>query len=1090
MEFYLVKGKLKYCRMNSRVFMLCIASVFPMLISAQKISIHVKREPIRFVMKEIRRQIGYNFLMEDSVERRIGLITVDFDNLYIKKGMAKILLGKPVFFNIDDECITIRCKIDVNSSKVTVPVLTSSNSRLSGSVTDDNNLPIPKANVKLKGSEKLISTDEKGNFIFDSIPGEGVIIISARDHTQAEYKYDINIKQTYLLHPIQPNTEKFIYNGLYLMPKIYNVGNASAIRRTDIKHLPINNPLSGFHGRVPGLYISQASGLPGHAENINLRGLNSIIGQNKPLIILDGVPIDNVPVSTLNASMNISGLADLRDNDLESVTVLKDADATAIYGARGANGVIIIRTKTPDATYIGRPHVSLQISKTRGKTIGKLALMNTDQYMEMRREAFKNDHQRPEDSDNPDVRNEGWSSSTYTDWQKEFIGGTDQSTNADLNITGGNKFTQYYAGASLSRETLVFPGKNKNDGSYFRFNLRHTSENERFSLTLNSSYSNRTGDNPLKDLTEYIYMAPNVPASYNPIGPVRERYLYNSDKMIVSSNLEYVLRPNLIVKTLLGYHSTDLEGTSIVPLSAQLGGYDKTDMTRTNYYSSTKMQSLIAEPQVTYTIVKGPHYLTGLLGASLQRDQEDMYSVNRTGFANDSVLLSNPEFATVTTDPVKYGKKYSYMAGVFRLGYILSEKYVVNLTARYEASSRFSPDKRWGLFGAAGVAWLWGNESFVRNHVGFITQGKLRGSVGKTGNDQITGLSFLNTYGRTAGAFGSPGLYPQQVNSTLNRWEIVNKKEVAIELEIVDRVFLNASFYHNKASDQLLKTPLPAATGIADIIKNGEATVVNSGMEFEVRSINIQKVDQHKKPVFSWQSSFNLTVPKNKLTAFHELDSSGYANKLAIGQPLNIRYLLKYKGVNPENGKLDFEDINNDGVVNAKDKVPVSIMPKYYGGLGNTISYKNVELDFFIQYVKQTGFDFENLVMPGSYRMEGANQRVEALNRWQKPGDISSYQRFSNNNADMIGDFQRLNESNHRVTDASFIRLKSMQLSWNLPDRLLRLVKVNNARIFIQGQNIATWTNYKGLDPETYRIGTYPSLPPLKTITIGAHVDF
>ena len=393
-------------------------------------------------------------------------------------------------------------------------------------------------------------------------------------------------------------------------------------------------------------------------------------------------------------------------------------------------------------------------------------------------------------------------------------------------------------------------------------------------------------------------------------------------------------------------------------------------------------------------------------------------------------------------------------------------------------SSRFGPGKQFGNFGAVGFAWLFSEET-IFNDNSILSFGKLRGSYGTTGSDNIGNYKFLENYNITGFNYDETTiLAPSGIFNPLFGWEANKKLEVALELGFFnDRVLLNTSWFQNRSSNQLIGIPLAATTGFSELTGNFNATVENSGFEVDLRTVNLQNKS------FKWTTTFNITMPKNKLVKFPGLEISSFANRFVIGKPLTIVKLYNALGVDPATGIYQFQDYNDDGAISGiEDKQWVEdFAPKFYGGLGNTLSYKNLTLDFFFQFKKQKAFnDLRYRATPG---FKG-NASVRLLDRWQQPGDTNPIQLASGGFSPNVGPSD-LNQSasNAAVSDASFIRLRNISLNYKVPVLSSGL----DINVYLQGQNLLTFTKFKGPDPEQ------PSnnrLPPLRQISLGLQLGF
>ncbi|PTS93139.1 SusC/RagA family TonB-linked outer membrane protein, partial [Pedobacter sp. HMWF019] len=425
--------------------------------------------------------------------------------------------------------------------------------------------------------------------------------------------------------------------------------------------------------------------------------------------------------------------------------------------------------------------------------------------------------------------------------------------------------------------------------------------------------------------------------------------------------------------------------------------------------------------------------------------------------------------------------RYRYSAAYARLGYNYQDQYLINFTARKDASSRFGPGKQIANFGAVGGAWIFSKQDVIKDNLSFLSFGKLRASYGITGNDQISDYKFLSTYSANGLAYqGVAGLNPTSLTNPNYGWESVKKLEAGLDLGFIkDRILFNVSWYQNRTGNQLVGYSLPSITGFTSIQANLPAVIQNRGTEFELTTHNISGKD------FSWTTSANLSVPRNKLLSYPNLANSSYATTYVEGMPLSISFLFHYTGVDPTTKQYTFEDVNKDGQVTyGSDRKPVFVGQKYFGGLNNSITYKGFQLDFFLQFVKQNGYNFLGSV-PGAFS-NSANQLASVI---QSTNGGTGVQNFTQDYSSGLNNaYSSYFSSDGNLTDASFIRLKNISLSWNLTEKYLNYLKLRNVRIYVQGQNIFTITKYKGLDPE-FSGSQLASLPPLRIIMAGIQLS-
>jgi TonB-linked SusC/RagA family outer membrane protein len=467
-----------------------------------------------------------------------------------------------------------------------------------------------------------------------------------------------------------------------------------------------------------------------------------------------------------------------------------------------------------------------------------------------------------------------------------------------------------------------------------------------------------------------------------------------------------------------------------------------------------------------------------LAGATFQHQEGNQSVLSATGFPSNT-LIHNLSSAATVLPLVSDRTQYRYQAFFGRLNYTLRGRYILNLTGRRDGSSRFGPGRQFANFGAIGGAWLFSEEPLFDGS-SLLSFGKLRASYGVTGSDNIGDYQYLDTYTSSGISYGGvTGLQPARLFNPEFAWERNRKLEIAVEAGFLnDRVFLTAGWYRNRSDNQLTGIPLPATTGFPSVQANLNAVVENKGLELTLRTANVETTD------FSWVTSLNLTVQRNRLLEFPNLESSTYAGLYRIGQPLNIRTVYHLEGVDPQTGLYTFRDYDGDGVITAAgDKQAIAdFNPKIFGGLQNQFRYRNVSLDVLFQFVRQQNYSPEAFfTMPGT----ASNQPESVNDRWQQPGDEASHQMFAPaSNSSATSAYAKYLESDGVITDASYIRLKNVALSYQLPNSWLWGA---TCRIFLEGQNLLTFTPFRDGDPEFISVGY---LPPLKVISTGLSLTF
>jgi TonB-dependent starch-binding outer membrane protein SusC len=1075
---------------------------------AQTVTYSVRSAPLTQVLSVIQQQTGYNVFYDENDLQDARPVTVDWKATPLRDALTSVLAGQSLVFDIQGNTIFVTRKEGAGLPPTAAELPPG---EIHGHIIDSTGAPLSGASVTVKGTRNGTQTNEKGEFVLRGVDSRATLIISFTGFQSQEI--NLNGKSELVIHLKQGSSQldETVVKGYYNTTERLNTGDVTTVKGEEIQEQPVSDPIQALEGRVPGLNIQQTSGAPGSYSTIQIRGQNSISNGNDPLYIVDGVPYSSVSMSSTafvaggglgNASSTISnangqGMSpfnSLNPSDIESITVLKDADATAIYGSRGANGVILITTKKGKA---GNTKFDLNVYSGAGEVTRMMHLLNTPQYLAMRHEAYQNDGITAIPSNAYDL-NSVWDTTRYTNWQKVLIGNAANFTNVQGNISGGSPNTQFIIGAGYNRQGTAFLNTvNFSDQkASAMFNLNHVSNNGRFNVQMTANYVNDNNQLPSKDLTLYITLAPDAPPLHDPYGNINWQVyngsytFYNplgtsttlskaiTDNLISNLNLGYRIFDELSLKCSLGYNHAQMNQNYLEPSTAVPPPYN-TSIIRTNEMATTDFKSWIIEPQLDYKKQIGAGQLALLLGTTFQERDQSTMGEYFNGFAEDA-LISDPAAASTFLFLGSNYTLYRYDAIYGRIGYNWKEKYLLNITARRDGSSRFGPGKQFGNFGAIGAGWIFSKENFIEKSMPFLNFGKLRASYGLTGNDQIGDYQYLSSYTPTSVTYeGIDGLSPTGLTNPNFAWEVVKKLEAGIELGFLkDRILTTVSAYRNRSGNQLVGEPLPLLTGFSSVQYNLPATVQNSGIEITARTINI------KTKNFVWTSSINLTLPNNKLIAFPGIASSGYAYTYVVGKSLYIKEIYRSTGVNPQTGLYNFGTKNANGLPSYPgDRVASKpVTQSFYGGFGNTLSYKGFQVDFLIQFVKQIKYDYQTSF--GSPGQNDLNEPTAVLSRWQEAGQLTNIQRFGTTSTTTIP-YSYYEGSNAVLTNASFLRLKNLSISYQLPHKYQSAAYLQNARVYLQCQNLLTITKYLGLDPETGAL----SLPPLRMITGGIQVS-
>ncbi|HWW40359.1 MAG TPA: hypothetical protein VNZ46_13670, partial [Pedobacter sp.] len=610
---------------------------------------------------------------------------------------------------------------------------------------------------------------------------------------------------------------------------------------------------------------------------------------------------------------------------------------------------------------------------------------------------------------------------------------------------------------------------------------------------------------PGKDLTETaMRLAPVAPAlnkpdgsvnwapdasgvttfGVNPIGSMSNKFSDKTGNLMSNMTLSYQILPGLEINSVLGYNKLNTNAiykSLLQSVPPEIAPY----VPRSTIFTTNDINSWSIEPQLTYNRYISKGKLEMLLGTTISKNTSLGTGILAYGFSND-LVMDDIFSATSVSAQSSISSIYKYNAIFGRINYNWQDRYIINLTGRRDGSSRFGPQSQFHNFAAIGGAWIFSNEVLIKEHFSSLSFGKLKASYGITGNDQIGDYRFLSLYDPIQQEIPYQGVVAYQPNRLTNpylEWEETRKLQFGFDLGFLnDRILLNTNYYINHSSNQLRFYVLPITTGFGDIAINVADKIMNSGWDFTITSTNLQTKD------FKWSSSINWSTTKSLLKSSPD---QRFSSTKIVGEPVGAIYVYHFLGVDPATGIYQFEDHNGNPTSTPDPTLDATVLldaaPKFYGGVQNSFSYKGFQLDFLFSFVKQIGQNpaFGIGVSTAGSGQGRGNQLVSLLDRWKKPGDISTIQKFTTNRFDVDQAFQKAIYSDAAWTDASYIRLKNVSLSWQLPGNWRKGAHLKNCSLFVQGQNLWTLTNYIGLDPETKSSTT---LPPLRVVTIGLKV--
>lgn len=1073
---------------------------------AQTVTISGNDLTYKQLFTAIEKQTGYVVLYGPALISGKKTFSLSVSKLPLQEFLDMILKDQALEYEIEDKTIFLSEK---PRPALSFDQLTQFPIKIR--VTGPNGNPLAGASVMNKSTKHSGVTDAEGVLNLNVAVGDVIEITFIGYEKQSIALKDDTASINVTLKPSETSLDEItVSTGYWTTEKRKSVGNIVKVSAKDIEKQPVTSPLMALQGLVPGLEVSPTSGTPGTAVKFQIRGLNSVrrapststIDGNFPLIVIDGIAIDPTPLSSRSNSLATKGfdpLNGLNIANIESIQVLKDADATSIYGSRGANGVILITTKnrktakglTADVNYY----------RGVGEVVQRIDMLSRDQYLAMRHEAFVNDNETPNEYNAYDFML--YDTTRETDWQDVLLGHTSNIEDMQIGFSAGNGRTSFGFTGGYHKETLLY----SNDFNYKRYNgsinINHLSDDQRFSagIVINYGRNNHKLFNSSLLIGNSLQLAPTAPPLYNPDGSLnwaplppfnvstwsnpmswlRSPHLSTSNTFNSNIILSYKILKGLSVKANVGYSTVDQEESVRKTLSS-LSPEEAPFARGSNTVTMNTRNAWIVEPQITYSATKNDHSFDVLLGGTFQESAKNETRFNATGYSSDA-QIGNLQAATTITNNTS-SSEYRYTAAYGRIQYGYADRWILNLTGRRDGSSRFGPGKRFGNFGAIGFGYIFSEEPFIKRTLPFISFGKFRSSYGTTGNDQIGDSKYLQTYQLATRIYGgASGYIPSGLFNQDYSWEITRKLEAAIEMGLLkDHISFELAWYKNRSSNQLVNYPLPSITGFTSVLMNFDALVQNTGWEFILNTKNVsgQKIN--------WSTSFNLSFPQNKLIKFDNIENSSYRTLLKVGEPLIIKRGYLWKGVNPQTGVHEFEDLNHDGNITSTDDYTFlqPMVVKFFGGLNNIISYSAFELSFLFQFSdRYAEVIYETIPGLGPF----GNQPAYVMNRWQKPGDITSVQKFTQSYSSDAGIAynERYNFSDGVIQHIFFARLKTLSLSYSLQESILKRLKITSCKMYIQGQNLLTFSNSKryGWDPETLY-----SIPPLRILSAGIQLRF
>jgi len=974
--------------------------------------------------------------------------------------------------------------------------------QVAGKVTSSGDgSSIPSASVVVKGTQTGVNTDSNGEYRI-RVPNDDAILIFSfvgmkRQEVPVQGRSVINVEMDL------ESTElaNIIVVGYTTQAKESITGSVGLIATEATEQAPATSVDKLLQGQVAGVYVTSGSGQPGSFSNVQIRGVGSINAGTEPLYVLDGVPINSGDLAYLTTSAN--ALSSLNPNDIESISILKDASASAIYGSRAANGVVLITTKQGKE---GKAKVELKtqfgITSLSNKNY---EMCNSSELLELQREAVANSGkswQEPMINGEPNPYYLPDSlARTDTDWF-DVVSRIGYYQDYMLSASGGDARTTYYTSVQYNKTEGAIIGQDFQRLSA-RLNVNHNSK-ERLSFGMNIAPSYTFGNWTFEG---FAYESPIIAAqTISPMNPV-----YNMDGSVnwnipENGNSNPVGIDKFTEKTnnnirFIGNVYSQIKIFDWLSFKLQVAG-DMGEINERNWRSPQTVYGTdgpLYKDAIRNTLwsttsllsfnktIHSSHKIDGIIAHEAQKSIRDFFYAYGKGTNDDNPYLNA---ASRDLDVDETVDEWSMLSYFTTLSYSYDNKYYVSTSLRSDGSSKFGTNNKWATFGSVGLRWRVNAENFLKDSkaVDALT---LRASYGTTGNSDIGNYLSQGVYGNTVYNSAS-GTKPNRFENPDLRWEKSATFNIAAEFGFWNRVAGTVEYYNKKTTDMLFETPLSYTTGFETILQN-IGSMKNTGWEFSFSSKNLTGG-------VKWNTDFNVSFPRNEIldlggrdsvVAFSATDFLYYPRLRIIGQPVAVFYPYDYAGANPANGNPMWRDANGNLTEEFSEARRInagSYQPKMLGSITNSLSYRDFSLSFMFYYV----YDFMTInayrkYMEDDFTGVSGNKARALLERWQKPGDVTQVPKPVLNNDSNGAAFG----STRWVTRGDYIRLKDLTFSYDIPEKVLSKINISSLQLFVRGTNLWTRTISPMIDPETDKGGiSYSNQPNIRTMTFGLNAGF
>lgn len=1107
----------------------CLQTTVAETILAQKVSLNQKNATVAQLLVNIEQQTGYTFFYRKNDIELMKPLNVSLQNVSVETALNYIFKDQPCSFQIKDKLIVLQKRLVNNEPE---QLLQQQEHTVSGTVTDSSGMPIPSVSVLIKGSTKGTSTNTDGVYQIKVNLGQA-LVFRAIGFQEKEMQVGEEARIDVVLDASFEGLEEVVVVGYGSQQRRDVTGSVAPISMENVRGQAISSPDQALTGQVSGVNVSTSNGTPGGGPRIQVRGIGAIGAGSEPLYVIDGFPI---PSSSGQQSNPMSAL---NPQDIASMTVLKDASATAIYGSRGANGVIIITTKRGSS---GKPNIQLSASTGLQEVpqTGRPDLMNGQEFAQWRKEAIMDkirfeEGREPTLEDVPEIYRNPELIGKGTNWFDE-VTRVAPMTDLNLSVSGGTeKIKTYISAGYFNQEGVML-----NTG-FDRFSLRTNVDanlSDRFKVGLNVSPSltYTRGGVRGQGRDEGFDIASPIPSVYNPDGSYNA-YIQSPGtfgvpnpvmvlnettnkasriKLLMNTYAEYSILKNLRFKTTFNVDYED--GNSEYFRPSILGNQNAAPPSvPSGRYIQSKYLNWLNENTLNYDLsTDNGHSLTALVGFSVQSQKNQSADFTGNQFPDDDIETLNAA-ARITGGTDK--SDWSLISYLARANYAYLDKYLVTATVRSDGSSRFGSNNRWGIFPSLALGWRISNENFLKD-VPWLNELKVRASYGFTGNFNIGNYSYMSNIGTNDYVFNGT-LASGRVMNTLGNpnlgWEKMRELNTGIDFVGFDnRLTFSVDYYHRNTQDLLLNVEIPESSGFSTVTEN-RGDVLNQGLELGINSVNIAK--DH----FSWSTNINVSFNRNKVLALGRSSDPIYSGTSSEGNPTNITkigspvgmlfgYVVEgiyqneadlerypsFPGAIP--GNMRFKDVNGDGQITPVEDFDVigNPYPDFTWGVTNTLKYK--QFDFRVLVVGSVGAEMLRATNFYTGNIDGVfNVRKEIADRWRSPEQPGSG-RVPTTNGTGRGRVMFRDTHSYSVEKTDYAWIRNITLGYTLPNGIGKNKFIQQVRLYGTVQNAFLFTGYSG-NPEGTNYNRedtgalvpgidYSNYPVPRIFTLGANLSF